>query len=220
MKVSMNQYSGDTSSQPLASSTRVPAPHTCCTWPDTISIFKPVLRAGYHFIHNASFMLYVWGMESTKHKVLTYLNIFGPGIKRVLYELLDSTPDAGDHLGALQEADGVLGQAHQLRHGASETWTTVKFGTSTGICIECNARMGHGDMIHDSDTGQLLLGHEGVCDALHAVHGADEGDGRAAAHHQAQGAGVLTSHFHNRYGNDRLTIFWCNFKTKSRGVGC
>ena len=51
---------------------------------------------------------------------------------------------------------------------------------------------------HDGDTGQLLLGHEGVGDALHAVHGADEGDGRAAAHHQAQGAGVLTSHFHNR----------------------
>ena len=47
-------------------------------------------------------------------------------------------------------------------------------------------------MIHDGDTGQLLLGHEGVGDALHAVHGADEGDGRAAAHHQAQGAGVLT----------------------------
>ena len=52
---SINQYSGDTSSQPLASRpTRVPAPHTCCTWPplDTISIFiKPVLD-GYYFVPN------------------------------------------------------------------------------------------------------------------------------------------------------------------------
>ena len=37
----------------------------------------------------------------------------------------------------------------------------------------------------------LLLRHEGVSNALHAVHGADEGDGSASAHHQAQVSGVL-----------------------------
>ena len=37
----------------------------------------------------------------------------------------------------------------------------------------------------------LFLRHEGVGDALHPVHGADEGDGRAATHHEPQGPRVL-----------------------------
>ena len=37
----------------------------------------------------------------------------------------------------------------------------------------------------------LVLGHEGVGDALHAVHGADEGDRSAPADHQAEMSGVL-----------------------------
>ena len=42
-------------------------------------------------------------------------------------------------------------------------------------------------------TGQagLVLGHEGVGDALHAVHGTDEGDGGAPADDQAEMSGVL-----------------------------
>ena len=51
--------------------------------------------------------------------------------------------------------------------------------------------MGHGDMIHDGDTERLLLGHEGVGDALHAVHGADEGDGSAPTDHQAEMSRIL-----------------------------
>ena len=37
----------------------------------------------------------------------------------------------------------------------------------------------------------LFLRHEGVCNALHPVHGTDEGDGRAATHHEPQGPRVL-----------------------------
>ena len=37
----------------------------------------------------------------------------------------------------------------------------------------------------------LVLGHEGVGDALHAVHGADEGDGSAPTDHQAEMSRIL-----------------------------
>ena len=37
----------------------------------------------------------------------------------------------------------------------------------------------------------LFLRHEGVGNALHPVHRTDEGDGRAATHHEPQGPGVL-----------------------------
>ena len=39
--------------------------------------------------------------------------------------------------------------------------------------------------------GALVLGHEGVGDALHAVHGTDEGDGGAPADDQAEVPRVL-----------------------------
>ena len=48
-------------------------------------------------------------------------------------------------------------------------------------------------MVTTQDSGQaeLVLGHEGVGNALHPVHGADEGDRGAPADHQAEMPGVL-----------------------------
>ena len=46
-------------------------------------------------------------------------------------------------------------------------------------------------MTQHSGRAGLVLGHEGVGDALHAVHGADEGDRGAPADHQAEMSGVL-----------------------------
>ena len=43
---------------------------------------------------------------------------------------------------------------------------------------------------HNGQAG-LVLGHEGVGNALHAIHGTDEGDGGAPADHETEMSGVL-----------------------------